>query len=166
METRELGRTGLRVSRIGLGGFPFGGLNRAPGWDPFTPEGRHTAIGMIRRALERGITYIDTAPSYGDGNSERIIGEALQGRRETVTLASKCPWAVDGVAVTRSIEASLGRLRTDHLDVIQFHGGMFTAEDITHILHSGPLEALPGPASKARCASSASPAKSRGRHAR
>lgn len=142
MKLREFGRTGLRVSPIGLGGFPFGGVNRAAGWDPFSADGRRSAIATIHRAIERGITYVDTAPGYGDGQSERIFGEALHDRRDRVILASKCPWAGDDQAVLRSIDASLDRLRTDHLDVMQFHGGMFTPENVEHILHGGPLDAL------------------------
>ena len=55
MKYVEYGRTGLRVSRIGLGGFPFGGRNLAAGWDPWTAEGRRDAIATIHRALERGM---------------------------------------------------------------------------------------------------------------
>jgi aryl-alcohol dehydrogenase-like predicted oxidoreductase len=142
VKTRPFGRTGLQVRPIGLGGFPFGGVNRAADWDPFTPEGRRTAIATIHRALERGITYIDTAPSYGDGNSESIVGEALAGRRASVVLATKCPWNADAAAVLRSLEASLRRLRTDYVDVLQLHGGMFSAEDVRHILEQGPLDGL------------------------
>jgi len=120
----------------------LGGVNRAASWDPFTPAGRRTAVATIHRALERGITYVDTAPSYGDGNSENIFGEALQGRRDAVCLATKCPWAGNAESVTHSIDASLERLRTDHVDVMQFHGGMFTGDDVQHILHGGPLDAL------------------------
>jgi aryl-alcohol dehydrogenase-like predicted oxidoreductase len=139
---RTLGRTGLMVPPIGLGGFPFGGVNRAAGWDPFSDEGKRTAIATIHRALERGITYVDTAPGYGEGQSERIFGEALEGRRQGAVLATKCPWNVDADAVRASVEASLKRLRTDVIDVMQFHGGMFTAEDVAHILERGPLDAL------------------------
>jgi aryl-alcohol dehydrogenase-like predicted oxidoreductase len=142
MERRTFGRTGLRVAPIGLGGFPFGGINRAAGWDPFTEAGRRTAQATIHRALERGINYMDTAPGYGDGTSERIFGEALHTRRPDVVLASKCPWATDAATVTQSIEASLSRLQTDYIDVMQFHGGMFRPEQVEHILHRGPLEAL------------------------
>ncbi|HEX2513551.1 MAG TPA: aldo/keto reductase [Chloroflexota bacterium] len=144
MEQRDFGGTGLRVSPIGLGGYPFGGVNRAAGWDPFTPEGRRTAIATIHRAFERGIDYVDTAPGYGDGNSESLFGEALaqDGYRRRVTLATKCPWARSGQAVTASVEASLRRLGTDVIDVIQLHGGMFRPEDVRHILEEGPLEAL------------------------
>lgn len=142
MKTRVFGRTGLAVPPIGLGGFPFGRVNRAAGWDPFTVEGKKTALATIHRAIERGITYVDTAPSYGDGRSETIFGEALVGRRDQVTLATKCPWNADAATVTASIEASLKRLRTDYVDVIQFHGGMFTAENVEHILNGGPMQAL------------------------
>jgi len=142
VERQSFGRTGLQVAPIALGGFPFGGVNRAAGWDPFAPDGRRTAIATIHRALERGINYVDTAPCYGDGNSEELIGEALQGRRDDVVLATKCPWRDDAATVERSIDASLRRLRTDRIDVMQLHGGMFTAEDIDHILHDGPLDAL------------------------
>ncbi|GAF77159.1 unnamed protein product, partial [marine sediment metagenome] len=71
----RFGRTGLEVTRLALGGYPFGGVNRARGWDPFSPDGRAGAIRTIHAALDAGINYIDTAPSYGEGNSESIVGE-------------------------------------------------------------------------------------------
>ena len=142
MKLREFGRTGLRVSPIGLGGYPFGGVNRAAGWDPFSHDGQRLAVATIHRALDRGITYVDTAPGYGNGQSERLFGQALEGRRDKVILASKCPWNVAVDAVMASIEASLKRLQTDYIDVMQFHGGMFTAENVQHILEEGPLDAL------------------------
>ena len=144
MEQRSFGTTGLFVTPIGLGGYPFGGVNRAAGWDPFTPEGRRTAIATVHRAIERGITLVDTAASYGDGNSEKIIGEALSsgGRRGKVVLATKCRWNGSAADVIASAEASLRRLRTDVLDVLQLHGGMFTEENVRHILEGGPLDGL------------------------
>lgn len=142
MKLSVLGRTGLQVAPIGLGGYPFGGINQAAGWDPFTTDGRRVAISTIHRALERGINYVDTAPGYGHGNSESIFGEALKGRRQQVVLATKCGWQGDADSVLRSLEASLDRLQTDCIDVIQFHGGMFTSEDVDHILNGGPLDAL------------------------
>jgi aryl-alcohol dehydrogenase-like predicted oxidoreductase len=84
VERRAFGRTGLEVAPIALGGFPFGGVHRAVGWDPFSVDGRRTALATIDRALERGINYVDTAPCYGGGNSEEIIGEGLAGRRDAV----------------------------------------------------------------------------------
>ena len=143
METVRFGNTGLTVSRLGLGGYPFGGVNTAHDWDPFTPAGGAVAIATIHRALDRGITYIDTAPSYGDGNSERLIGEVMRTRRDECVLATKVGWqGLDKRAVIASVEASLRRLQTDHVDVIQVHGGMFTDADRDHILTGGPLAAL------------------------
>lgn len=139
----RFGRTGLEVTRIGLGGFPFGGVNLARGWDPFTAAGRSQAIETVHAALDAGINYIDTAPSYGNGNSESIIGEATQERREQFVLATKVGYG--GLApsdVTASVEASLKRLRTDVADVVQFHGGMYTDDDVRHILDDGLLDAL------------------------
>jgi aryl-alcohol dehydrogenase-like predicted oxidoreductase len=139
----RLGRTGLEVSRIALGGYPFGGVNRARGWDPFTPEGRTAAVATVHAALEAGINYIDTAPGYGEGNSESIIGEAARGRRDRFFLATKVGYrGLSPADVTVSVEASLRRLRTDVIDVIQFHGGMFEPQDVQHILSEGLLDAL------------------------
>jgi len=139
----RLGRTGLEVSRIALGGYPFGGVNRARGWDPFTAEGRAAAIVTVHAALEAGINYIDTAPGYGEGHSESIIGEAAGGRRGRFFLATKVGYrGLSPADVTAGVEASLRRLRTDVIDVIQFHGGMYEPEDVTHILREGLLDAL------------------------
>jgi aryl-alcohol dehydrogenase-like predicted oxidoreductase len=143
MNTVTLGRTGLKVSRIALGGYPFGGMNKANGWDPWSPEGRKTAIETINHAIDRGITYIDTAPAYGAGNSEDLIGEVMRTRRRECVLATKVRWdGLDKAAVTQSVHESLKRLSTDHLDIVQFHGGMYTRQEYEHIVHGGPLEAL------------------------
>lgn len=139
----RLGKTELSVTRLGMGGFPFGGVNRAAGWDPFTSEGRATAVRTIRHALDSGINYFDTAPGYGEGNSESIYGEALAGVTAPYTLATKCPWQGVGASeVIASVEASLHRLRRETVDVVQFHGGMYTEADSRHILENGPLEGL------------------------
>ena len=137
------GDTGLEISRLALGGFPFGGVNRARSWDPWSPEGRKTAIATIHRALDLGINYVDTAPSYGDGNSESIFGEVMRTRREECVLATKVGWqGLDKAAVMGSVRASLRRLQTDHVDVVQIHGGMYSQEDYEHIMNGGPLDAL------------------------
>ena len=130
------------MTRIALGGYPFGGVNRAHGWDPFTGQGRSRAIATIHAALDAGINLIDTAPGYGDGNSESIIGEATEGRRDRFTLATKVKYRGEAAEVARSVEDSLRRLRTDHVDVIQFHGGMYTAEQVHHILDEGLVDVL------------------------
>lgn len=143
MELRPFGKTGLRVAPIGLGGYPFGGRQVSAGWDPWTPEGRQRAIATVQRALERGINYIDTAPSYGDGKSEDILGEALAGQRDRIVLATKCGYrGLSADQVTESVHQSLRRLRTDHADVVQFHGGIYEPSDTEHILKGGPLDAL------------------------
>lgn len=143
MKQITLGRTGLSVSRIALGGYPFGGVNKANGWDPWSPEGRDTAIATINHAIDRGINYIDTAPAYGDGNSERIIGEVMKTRRDEVVLATKVRWDGIGKAeVIESVEKSLRQLQTDRLDIVQFHGGMFTTAEYQHIIEGGPLDGL------------------------
>jgi aryl-alcohol dehydrogenase-like predicted oxidoreductase len=142
MKYNIFGRTGLKVSRIALGGFPFSGVNKAAGWDPYSSEGRATAIETINTALDLGINYIDTAPAYGDGHSENIIGEALATRRKECYLATKVSWTGDKASVLKSVEDSLKRLRTDYVDVIQFHGSFFTPENFRHIMEEGPYEAL------------------------
>lgn len=143
MKRTILGKTQLHVSRIGLGGFPFSGVNRARDWDPYSSEGRKTAIATINRALDLGVNYVDTAPGYGDGHSERIIGEVMRTRRDECVLATKVAWkGLESGAVKQSIRASLKRLNVDRVDVAQFHGGRYTAEDVDHIMHGGPLEAL------------------------
>jgi aryl-alcohol dehydrogenase-like predicted oxidoreductase len=143
MKQITLGRTGLTVSRIALGGYPFGGVNKANGWDPWSPEGRATAIATINHAIDRGINYIDTAPAYGEGNSERIIGDVMRTRRDEVVLATKVRWDGIGKAeVIESVETSLRQLQTDRLDIVQFHGGMFTQGQYEHIVNGGPLEGL------------------------
>ena len=143
MDTITLGRTGLEVSRIALGGYPFGGVNHANGWDPWSAEGRESATATINTALDSGITYIDTAPAYGAGNSETLIGEIMRTRRDECVLATKVGWnGLDRAAVTASVHDSLRRLQTDHLDIVQFHGGMYTPQEYAHIVEGGPLEAL------------------------
>ncbi len=143
MKTTTLGRTGLTVSRLVLGGYPFGGVNRANGWDPWSDEGARTVIETVNHALDRGITYIDTAAAYGGGRSEELIGEVMRTRRDECVLATKVGW--DGWSrqqVLDGVHESLRRLQTDHVDIVQFHGGMFTAEEYDHIVHGGPLDAL------------------------
>ena len=143
MEKVEFGKTGMKVSRIGLGEFPFGGVNKARDWDPFSPEGGKIAISTIHKALDSGINYVDTAPGYGNGNSESLIGEVMKTRRDECFLATKLGWrGMDKKAAMDSVNTSLKRLQTDYMDVIQFHGGTYTDEDYEHIFNGGPLDGL------------------------
>ena len=138
----RFGRTDLQVTRIALGGYPFGGVNLARGWNPFTPEGRKTALSTIHCAIDSGINIVDTAPGYGNGNSESIIGEALLNKRDKVVLASKVGYHGSPLDVISSVEESLTRLQTDWLDIIQFHGGMYNDDEVNHILENGLFTAL------------------------
>jgi aryl-alcohol dehydrogenase-like predicted oxidoreductase len=143
MEYVEFGKTGLKVSRIAVGGYPFSGVNKAQGWDPYSTEGRETAIHTIHTALDSGINYIDTAAAYGNGHSESIIGEVLKTRRDDCFVATKVSYkGIDKAGVIQSVEASLKRLQTDYVDVIQFHGGIYDNEDTDRIANLGLLEGL------------------------
>ncbi|MBN1642004.1 MAG: aldo/keto reductase, partial [Anaerolineae bacterium] len=141
MQYRTLGRTGLRVSEVGVGGAQFGLTDYMGRWDAHSAEAERAATATIHRALELGYTYFDTAPGYGDGRSEEMVGRALEGHRSEVVIATKVSggeWAPD--AIRRSVEASLRRLRTDAIDVIQFHDGWYHPEQVDQILQRGGLE--------------------------
>jgi L-galactose dehydrogenase len=118
MEYRTFGRTGLTVSVCGLGG---GGESRLGLKRGSTEE---QAVALVRRAVDLGVTYVDTAPNYG---TEDVIGRALQGRRDDVVLSSKMlPRRNDGSLVTRDdvrgeLEGTLRRLRTDVVDAYHLH---------------------------------------------
>ena len=143
MQYRTLGRTGLRVSEVGVGGAQFGLTNYMGQWDAFSDKAQQATTATVHRALELGYTYFDTAPGYGNGRSEEMVGNALRGRRDQVTIATKVSggqWTPD--AIRQSVKASLRRLQTDVIDVIQFHGGMYTGSDVRHLLDEGLLDAL------------------------
>jgi len=116
VELVDLGESGLRVSRVGLGCNNFGGR-----------LGLGETRAVVDAALEAGVTFFDTAETYGDGGgSERLLGEVLEGRRDQVVLATKFAWEPgDGLAapesIRRSIEGSLERLRTDRIDLYYLH---------------------------------------------
>jgi aryl-alcohol dehydrogenase-like predicted oxidoreductase len=127
---RPFGRTGLEVSVFGLGCFYLGAA-------PSDGEG----ADVVRRALDLGCTYFDTAPSYFDGASERRLGQGLRGRRDAVVLATKT-LARTADEAQREIEASLRRLGTDHVDLLQIHC-VRDAADLERVLsESGPLPAI------------------------
>jgi aryl-alcohol dehydrogenase-like predicted oxidoreductase len=112
MEQRSLGRSGLRVSAIGIGGATFGREIDGP-----------ASFAVLDRALERGITLIDTAEAYGAGRSEELIGRWLaeRGARDKVALATKVSGALSAERVRSSCEASLRRLGVEHVDLFQLH---------------------------------------------
>jgi len=107
-----LGKTGAEVSILALGGVI--GMQ-------LPPSEKHDPAAIAEAALELGITYFDTAPGYNDGQSETNYGQVLARRRREVFLACKTgARSYDGTM--RSVEQSLKRLRTDHLDLLQIHG--------------------------------------------
>jgi aryl-alcohol dehydrogenase-like predicted oxidoreductase len=136
MQIRILGRTGLRVSEIGFGGAPAGIANYLEPWDPAGAGETESLVAAIHRAIDLGLNYFDTAPGYGDGAGEALFGRALAGRRDRAILATKTG-ARDAQGIRRSLEASLRRLQTEVIDVLQFHGGWYPPEDVERILGEG-----------------------------
>jgi len=123
MEKRQLGRSGLEVSALGLGcmGLSFG-------LGPATE--RAAAIALIRAAYERGVTFFDTAEAYGPGANEELLGEALAPFRDEVVIATKFGFCSGVVAkgldsrpenIRAVCDASLRRLRTDRIDLLYQH---------------------------------------------
>src|SRR5215471_7766832 len=110
LPTRPLGRTGITVPILG-----FGSGSRF-----LMYQDEDKALEALNRAIDLGITYIDTAHAYGDGKSEERIGRVMPARRKEVTLATKLPGR-KGDEAKRQLELSLKRLKTDHLDVVHIH---------------------------------------------
>ncbi len=117
MNYRNFGRTGVQVSPLCLGAWQFG--NRTPKAD---------ALRMVDEALDGGINFIDTASGYGNGESERILGEAFQanGKRDRIFLATKFSHGVSRNQIIAQCEASLRNLQTDSIDLFQFHSSRAT----------------------------------------
>jgi aryl-alcohol dehydrogenase-like predicted oxidoreductase len=118
MEYRTLGRTGLKISALGFGCGDVGGLMVRG-----TPAERERGVA---RALEHGINYLDTAPSYGSGESEKNLGQVLRALKPTVIVGTK--WRLGAAdladvpgAVTRSVETSLARLGLPRVDLLHLH---------------------------------------------
>ncbi|HSN15643.1 MAG TPA: aldo/keto reductase [Anaeromyxobacteraceae bacterium] len=132
IERRNLGRSGLRVTRLALGAMTFG---EAKGFMKGVTSEDAEARRVFDRALDAGIELIDTANVYSEGRSEELLGQWLQGKRDRVVLATKCRFPTEGLtaevgaheqglsrkAILAACEASLRRLRTDHLDLYQVH---------------------------------------------
>lgn len=127
MEYRQLGTSGLRVSTLTLGTMTFGGRGV---FASVGATGLQDAQRQIDLCLDRGVNLIDTADVYSEGHSEEIVGQVLEGRRDRVLLATKARMPMgDGPNdaglsrhhIVRACEASLRRLRTDHIDLYQVH---------------------------------------------
>lgn len=137
MEYRKLGSSDLNVSVIGFGAWGIGG---APFW---SSEGDNISVKSIQKAYDMGINFFDTAPVYGFGLSERLIGKALKPVRDKVILATKCGlrWEKEQLgsiaklatreSILEEIDQSLERLDTDYIDLYQVHwpDGKTSAEE-------------------------------------
>jgi L-galactose dehydrogenase len=119
MEYRKLGSTGLLVSLLGFGTSPLG--------DVFYKVDPHESVRAVHTAIENGINFFDTSPYYGLTLAESRLGQALNGKRQQVILATKCGrYGVDhfdfsAARIAKSIDESLKRLNTDYVDVLQAH---------------------------------------------
>jgi aryl-alcohol dehydrogenase-like predicted oxidoreductase len=142
MKKRVLGRTGLEVSPIAIGGAAFAYVQESRGWNPTTESGRDVVYSTLHAAIDSGINYVDTAPAYGNGQSEALVGHVMKARRQECVLASKVWYELDRRGVVDSVESSLRRLQTDYIDIMQIHGRMYTSDEVDHIVNGGPLEAL------------------------
>ena len=155
MERRKLGDSGLEASSIALGTWAMGGTVETWGY-----VDDRESIAAIHQALDLGINLIDTAPIYGLGHSEEIIGKAIQGRRHEVLIATKCgllfPHFKDELplrclsreSIFRECEQSLRRLRVDVIDLYQCHWSdpltplRETMDALTTLLHQQKIRAI------------------------
>jgi len=129
MQLRKFGTTDLDVSSIGFGMWPIGGTL---GSGDYGKVDNNEAIAAIKYALDEGINLFDTAPAYGNGFAEEILGKALIGIREKAVITTKCgiyhdyekkEWVRDSSksAILRGAEQSLSRLQTDYIDIFLIH---------------------------------------------
>ncbi|MFO8070127.1 MAG: aldo/keto reductase [Alkalibacterium sp.] len=129
MKKRMMGNTGIEVSEIGFGAWQLGNESD---WGKMADE---EAIGLVHEALDAGCNFFDTAPNYGFGKSEELLGKALKGKRDQVVISSKCGHHTDDVQsfepekLLESVEGSLKRLNTDYLDSLLLHNPPFSALD-------------------------------------
>lgn len=130
MEKRRLGTSDLYLTTIGLGTWAIGGGQWEWGWGP---QDEGDSIRTIHSALDHGINWIDTAPAYGLGLAEQLVGKAIHGRQDEVIIATKCGlvWEdarsgkvlrrLDPDSIRREAEDSLRRLQVDVIDLYQIH---------------------------------------------
>jgi aryl-alcohol dehydrogenase-like predicted oxidoreductase len=149
MRARKLGWTDLEVSPLGLGCWAIGGPTQFRGsqfgWGQIDED---EAIRAIHAAVDGGITFVDTADIYGTGRSERIVGQALAGRRDRVLVATKFGLTFDEYSgnmtgrdasptyIRQACEASLRRLGTDYIDLYQFHVGDYDPAAVDPVLET------------------------------
>ncbi len=148
MQMRTLGGTGIKVTPYCLGAMMFGAWGNTDHAD---------SVRIIHAALDGGINFIDTADVYSAGESEQIVGQALQGRRDQVVLATKVHASMGSDPnmagnsrrwIAREVEASLRRLRTDYIDLYQVHRPDpdtdidETLSALSDLVHAGKVRAI------------------------
>lgn len=131
--TRPFGRTGVDVSILGLGGYHLGNVGT-----------QKEATGIVREAIDAGLTFMDNAWEYHEGKSEERMGKALAGGwRERVFLMTKlCTHGRDARVAMRQLEQSLRRLKTDRIDLWQLHEVAYHNDPERHFARGGAIEAL------------------------
>jgi aryl-alcohol dehydrogenase-like predicted oxidoreductase len=135
MLTRLFGKTGLHITPLGVGTWAMGGDRGGFSWGP---QDDQASIDAIKRALDLGINWIDTAAVYGFGHAEEIVGKAIQGREQPPLIFTKCSmlWDDQGRishsmkanSIQREVEASLRRLAIEAIDLYQIHWPIPEAE--------------------------------------
>jgi aryl-alcohol dehydrogenase-like predicted oxidoreductase len=129
---RPLGRTGLEVSCMGLGGYHLGTIQDQPMVDR-----------VVNEAIDSGINFFDNAWEYHDGRSEEVVGQALAGKRDKIIVMTKvCTHGRKKDVAMQQLEQSLRRLRTDHLDVWQIHEVVYWNDPDLIFAPGGAAEAL------------------------
>lgn len=128
MQTRKLGNTDMDITALGFGTWAIGGGGWAYGWGP---QDDKASIAAINRALDLGMNWIDTAPVYGFGRSETVVGQAIKGRSQQLYIFTKCTrrWDDKGQiygnlkadSIRREVDESLRRLKVDVIDLYQIH---------------------------------------------
>jgi aryl-alcohol dehydrogenase-like predicted oxidoreductase len=128
MKFRQLADTGVFVSELCLGTMTFGGVGQI--WEVMGALDQTAADAIVHRALDAGINFIDTADVYAAGESEKLVGQAIAGRRHEIVLATKVRGrmgpgpnqvGLSRLHIVESVEASLKRLNTDYIDLYQIH---------------------------------------------
>lgn len=129
---RDLGRTGATVSAIGLGGYHLGSV-----------KSEREAERIVHEALDAGIDFFDNAWEYHEGESEKRLGKALEGRRQQAFMMTKsCVHGRDKKVALKQLDQSLRRLKTDYLDLWQIHEVVYDDEPDRYFGESGGIEAL------------------------
>ena len=124
MKLRPFGKTGIRLSEVGFGAWAIGGTSYGPTED-------RISVQALKKALDLGVNFFDTADTYGNGHSEELIGKTFGKRRKEILIATKGGWDfyhskervkdMSDTYLTEALHKSLKRLKTDHVDLYQLH---------------------------------------------